>query len=400
MQYRILSLLGLQGMEIFSISEYFAKIFIFVYSGRLTGTCPHCSKRTKMIHEYRHPSMVKHLKIGTRQTFLIIFKRRFFCKGCKRSFIETFPAVAKWQRKTSILDEQIIDYLREVSFSGVKRRLNVAYWSQVKLLKSCINPDKPNWDREEKGEKFSLGIDEHSFSGHDMLITLTNLTLPRLITILPSDRKIVLDDFLIKIPEEVKEKIASVAIDMKQMYKLSVRKYLPCAKITVDHFHLIYDANRRIDAERRILQEVFKAKIPKWLFIKNKENLSQREKDLIKKVFEKYPDLKFYWFIKEGLRDLYKLTSKAQAKEKLSIYIRMMYRERDSGLTQWADTLDNWKDEILNFFDTGITNAYTEGVNTKLKLIKRIGFGFKNKEVYIRKAILSFLPFILVPHFS
>jgi transposase len=54
---------------------------------------------------------------------------------------------------------------------------------------------------------------------------------------------------------------------------------------------------------------------------------------------------------------------------------------------------------ILNFFETGITNAYTEGVNTKLKLIKRTGFGFKNKEVYIKKALLAFTPFIILPHF-
>lgn len=400
MQYRILSLLGLQGMEILSISEYFSKIFIFVYSGRLTGTCPHCSKRTKIIHEYRPPGMVKHLKIGARQIFLIIFKRRFFCKSCRRSFVEVFPGIAKWQRKTSILDEQIIEYLREVSFSGVKRRLNVAYWSQVKLLKACINPEKPNWEREEKGGGFSLGIDEHSFSGHDMMITLTNLTTPRLITILPSDRKIVLDDFLIKIPEMVRKKISSVAIDMKQLYRLSVQKHLPDTKITVDHFHLIYDANRRIEEERRILQNVFQAKIPKWLFIKNKENLSQKEKDLVKKVFAQYPDLKFYWFIKESLREMYTLPSRREAAEKLTNLIRVMYKGRDSGLTNWADMLFNWQDEILNFFDTKITNAYTEGVNTKLKLIKRVGFGFRNKEVYIRKAILAFLPFILVPHFS
>ena len=77
----------------------------------------------------------------------------------------------------------------------------------------------------------------------------------------------------------------------------------------------------------------------------------------------------------------------------------MMYKQRDSELTKWADTLTNWKEEILNFFTTHITNAYTEGINTKLKLIKRTGFGFKNKEIYIKKALLAFTPFIIFPHF-
>ena len=95
---------------------------------------------------------------------------------------------------------------------------------------------------------------------------------------------------------------------------------------------------------------------------------------------------------------MYKLGKRKEAEEKLSTLIRLINKERDSGLTNWANMLLNWKDEILNFFTTGITNAYTEGVNTKLKLIKRTGFGFRNKEVYIKKALLAFTPFLIPPH--
>ena len=397
MNNRILSLLGLQGLGILSVKEYHRFIFIYVYLTRKTANCPKCGKRTKTVYDQRPPSMVKHLKIGFRLTYLILFKRRFRCRPCDHVFTEKLPQVGKWQRKTKSMDEQIIEYLKEISFAGTKRRLGVCYSSQVKLLKRTVNESEVDWQKE-ANKSVSLGIDEHSFSGHDMLITLTNLTVPRLITILPDDQKTTLDTLLSSIPENLKKNIKSVAIDMKQMYKLSVKKYLPNTLTTVDHFHVIYDANKRIEEERRILQNVFKAKIPKWLFIKNKENLSTKEKDLSKKIFEKYPDLKFYWFVKENLREIYKLRKRKEAEEKLSILIRLMYKERDSGLTNWANMLFNWKDEILNFFTTRITNAYTEGVNTKLKLIKRTGFGFRNKEVYIKKAILAFSPFLILPH--
>lgn len=403
MNNRILSLLGLQGLGILSIKEYQKFIFIYCYLTRKTANCSTCSKRTNSVYDQRPPSMVRHLKIGFRQTYLVLFKRRFKCKLCNKVFTEKLSQVGKWQRKTNSMDEQIIEYLKEVSFKGVKRRLGVSYSSSVKLLKSAINETEVDWQKElnnPKGnEGVSLGIDEHSFSGHDLLITLTNLTTPKLITILQDDKKITLDTLLATIPEDLKQNIPSVAIDMKQMYKLSLKKYLPNTKITVDHFHVIYDANKRIEEERRILQSVFKSKIPRFPFIKNKENLSQKEKDLIKTIFNKYPDLKFYWFAKEELREIYKLKDKNEAKTKLSTLIRIMYKEHDSGLTNWANTLSNWKEEILNFFQTHITNAYTEGVNTKLKLIKRTGFGFKNKEVYIKKALLAFTPFLILPHF-
>ena len=397
MNNRILSLLGLQGLGILSVKEYHRFIFIYVYLTRKTANCPKCGKRTKTVYDQRPPLMVKHLKIGFRLTYLILFKRRFICKLCNHVFTEKLSQVEPWQRKTKSMDEQVIEYLKEISFAGTKRRLGVSYQSQVKLLKKTVNENQVDWQKE-IGKPVSLGIDEHSFSGHDMLITLTNLTTPKLITILPNDRKTTLDTLLSSIPENLKKNIKSVAIDMKQMYKLSVKKYLPSSLITVDHFHVIYDANKRIEEERRILQNVYHSKIPKWLFIKNKENLSSKEKDLAKKIFEKYPDLKFYWFVKENLREIYKLTKRKEAEEKLSILIRLMYKEHDSGLTNWANMLFNWKDEILNFFTTGITNAYTEGVNTKLKLIKRTGFGFRNKEVYIKKALLAFSPFLILPH--
>ena len=149
-----------------------------------------------------------------------------------------------------------------------------------------------------------------------------------------------------------------------------------------------------------VVKEVKEVKIPRKIFLKNKEGLSDAEKDLINSYFTKYPNLKFYWYIKESLRDMYKLKQKGKAQEKLNLLKRIMYKQRGCGLAQWANTLEYWKEEVLNFWDYRIINAYTEGTHTKLKLIKRICFGFRNKEVYIRKAALTCLPLTMLPHFS
>lgn len=187
---------------------------------------------------------------------------------------------------------------------------------------------------------------------------------------------------------------------MKAAYRDSLRKCLPQAKVVIDHFHLIADANKRIDEERRIIQGVFKTEIPKKLFLKSKENLKEEEKTKMEKFFEKFPDLKTYFFIKEELRTLYRIKNKIEAKTKLETIIRTASHQYDRGLSLWARTLFYWKEEILNYFDSPITNAYTEGLHTKFKLIKRTGFGFKNKEIYIRKIALSCIPLALIlPHF-
>jgi transposase len=401
MHNRILSIFGLQGLKVSKVIEYYRQIFIYVFPERKTAECTSCGKRSKTIHDYRKPSAIKHLKLGKRQTYLVVGKRRFFCKACQKPFTEKLSGINKWQRKTKALDDEIIESLREMSFASIKRRFGVNYKAQVKLLKHTMKPFEKSWEEEKRvGKPISIGIDEHSFSGRDMCITVTNLTTPSLKSILPDDAKKTLDSFFSNIPDDVKPKITSFCIDMKKMYKFSIKRSFPKAKVVIDHFHLIYDANHRIDEERRITQEVKGVKISRKIFLRNRENLSDTEKDLINSFFTKYPDLKFYWFIKESLRDMYKLKQKGKAQEKLNSLIRIMYKQRERGLTQWANTLEYWKEEILNFWDYRITNAYTEGIHTKLKLIKRIGFGFRNKEVYIRKAALACLPLTMLPHFS
>ena len=400
MQYRILSLFGLQGLEIINILEYYKEIFLYVIPRRKTADCPFCGKRTKYIHQYRPPQVIKHYRLGKRQTFLVLFKRRFFCKRCNKVFMEEVYGVKKWQRKTQGLDEEIIELLRESSFLGVKRRLGVNYQSQVKLLKQTMKPFESNWERElDYSGKFSLGIDEHSFSGHDMVLTITNLTFPRLISILPDDKQLTLNQFIFNIPKKVKSKLSSVCIDMNASYAGSLKRNLPHIPVVIDHFHVIQDANKRIDEERRILQNVFKWEIPRKIFIKNKEHLKDKELKTMHFWFKKLKDLESFWQTKETLRDIYKLKDRKQAEKRLGALLKTMWDEKDRGLTQWANTLYRWNNEILNFFDYKITNAYTEGIHTKCKLIKRIGFGFKNKEVYIRKVALACLPFTFLPHF-
>ena len=401
MKNRILSLFGLQGLKVLSVVEYHKQIFIYVYPERKTADCPVCTKRTKHIHQYPKPSLVRHIKLGKRQTFLVVSKRRFKCKLCSKVFTENVKAVDKWQRRTKALEEEIIESLREMSFASIKRKLGVNYQAQVKLLKRFMKPFESSWEAERKQmAPISIGIDEHSFSGHDMCLTVTNLTAPSLKSILPNNRKATLDKYLSTIPDDIKSKITSFCIDMKAMYKYSIKRNFPNTAIVIDHFHVIYDANKRIDEERRIIQNTHKGvKIPRKLFLKNKENLNSQETKIAKYWFKKFPDLKTYWFVKESLRDIYRLKRKQEAKKRLNILITTMYKQKDRGLSQWADTLTYWSEEILNFFDYKITNAYTEGLHTKLKLIKRISFGFRNKEVYIRKAALSCLPLTLMPHF-
>lgn len=183
-----------------------------------------------------------------------------------------------------------------------------------------------------------------------------------------------------------------------------VEEELPEARIVVDHFYVIQDANRRVDEARKIEQEALKVDIPRKLFLIGKEKLSQKEKEEVESYGQKYPSLKEFYWMKEALRSFYQLKRTSLAEKRLKDLIDMAWLSDDAAMIQWGRTLKRWSRYILNFFDRRTTNAYTEGIHTKIKMIKRVSFGFRNVEIYIRKVLLCLLPFAvimpLLPHFS
>jgi len=95
-----------------------------------------------------------------------------------------------------------------------------------------------------------LGIDEVSFAGREMVTTIGNITTHHLKGILRSKRKEELRKVLRSIPKEVQTLISEVVIDMCPLYLRAVQETLPHASVVIDHFHIIQDANRRIDITR------------------------------------------------------------------------------------------------------------------------------------------------------
>jgi len=253
-----------------------------------------------------------------------------------------------------------------------------------------------NW--EDQGEKFVLGVDEHSYRGRNLVLTATNITQKKLLMVGKDDRLATLTEFLRKADQE---RISEVCIDMKRGYLNTIQRELPGMKVTVDKFHVVAYANKNLDEVRSIIVSKPGYNVRRILF-KGKEKLNDKERiklELLFKKFEKFPSLYQAYFIKEKLRDFYKLTDKKDARKQLNNIIMFCETSHSRYMKSFGKTLFRWKENILNYFDNFQTNAFTEGVHTKIKMIKRVSFGFRNIDNYIAKVTLAFIPFlILIQH--
>ncbi len=385
------SLFHLSGCLVHNVEVSHEEILVHVRKRRKTATCPQCTKRTGAVHQ-RHQRKLLHTLVGTTKVFLLLTRRRFVCSRCTLIFAEDISFLDGRKRRTKRLAESIVSRLKKESFRSTTEAIGVSYAGLRDCLIRVIDPFLPNWTDEERNHPFSLGVDEHYARRNRYVLSVTNLTARKPITFLPSDRIPLFVRFLRSIPPEVKTNITEVCCDMKEGFIQTARRELPQATVVIDHFHVIQDANNRVQDARKIEQDIARIRINWKVFTKNEENLDAGEHRLLTVYCQKYPILHCFWRVKEDLRDVYRSPTREDAAEKLkNLRLRMEALDMIE-LKLWARSLRRHEPYILNFWNNKTTNAYTEGIHVKCKLTQRISFGFRNMDVYIRKAMLAFLP--------
>ena len=396
MKNDISKIFHLQAFRILDVAVNELSIEIDVSLKKKHLRCPRCGKPSRCCHQVGKPHLIKHQFWGEKVVCLKGQKNRWKCSRCGKPFTEQWPGVKKWSRKTEAAEFQIFDLLKGKSFRQLQRENRITD-REARYLLSKVDI-APNWEEEKKQSVVRLGIDEHSFRGRNLVVTVTNLTQRRLKGILPDDQQKSLKAWLQAIPDDIRAKVEEVCIDMKELFLAAIKQELPDASIVVDHFHVIQDANRRFDEARRLEQEMQGRKYigKRWWFLMGRERLDKEHKDKLDLLLDRFPELKtFYWF-KENLREFYRAKDKEEAAILFSRIILNMECSDDAAINQWGRTLKHWRAYILNYFNHRTTNAYTEGANNKIKMIKRMSFGFRNVQTYIRKMMIAFIPITLL----
>ena len=391
MKQDIKKLLNLQNVWIDGWEITDEEVTIKVRNPRKYCVCPHCTRSVKRVHQYKSRRIL-HSVWQSRKVILQLTVRRFYCNRCQKAFTEHVIGIDK-RSTTENFRKILLKDLARNSLSYVEQTTDISPPVLYAVLKENHEKFKEiNW--EEQGEKFVLGIDEHSYRGRKLVLTATNITKKKLLMVGKDDRLATLAEFLRKADQK---RISEVCIDMKRGYLNTIKRELPGVRVTVDKFHVIAYANKNLDEVRSVM--INKGYHVRQILFKGKEKLSEKEKiklEVLFKKLEKFPSLYQAYFIKEKLRDFYRLKDKKEARQKLNTIIMFCENSHSRYMKSFGRTLFRWKENILNYFDNYSTNAFTEGVHTKIKMIKRVSFGFRNIDNYIAKVTLAFIPFLML----
>ena len=168
--------------------------------------------------------------------------------------------------------------------------------------------------------------------------------------------------------------------------------FLPHAVITVDRFHVA----KAINAELKALKNKEKTHHPEALkgshypLLKNQINLTDTQQETLQRVYAVSPVLKMGHRLKECLHHIFESHStKEKATQRIQKWLAIS--ESHGLFPDFGRTLLSWLDNITNYFLQRTTSGIVEGINNKIKLIKRRAFGFRNFGNFRLRVIAAFL---------
>jgi transposase len=246
-----------------------------------------------------------------------------------------------------------------------------------------------------------LGLDEftiHKGHGHYRLV-ISAPELGCILDVLPDRNKETLEAWFAQRGTAWCAAVEVCCADMWDAYHTVAKTKLPNAQRVVDRFHVTKNLNDAMTTARRTIQkqadEATQALLKgcRWLLVKNREKLTDEEQAQLDKMLEASPELKTCYDLKEAFRTWFdKTTDRETADKTLSEWQDKAKATKLRSLQAFVKTLDNWRTGILNYFNGRHSNGFAEGVNLKIKLLNRRGFGYRNFAHFRLHILVAFAP--------
>jgi transposase len=368
------------------------------------SVCNICGTKSDRLHQ-NHQQIIKDLDWGEQAVFLKINRRQFKCEKCKKPFSEELEFVKERRRYTKRLAAKTIEEVLADDIRSVAKKGRVTEKEIERMLKDAsedLSKVKPI------GLK-RLGIDEIALvkGQGKYCAVLIDLDRSKLLMIVDGRTKEEIKKVFEGWGAEVLEGIEEVSIDLWKGYKSLAMEMMPNAQVVADRFHVMAQINQELDGERKkekrkIQAEIKEAKTPeekleketilagitdsKYAILKNEKDLNDKQKDKLAEVQNVSSRLKIMHQLKEEFREIFE---KKETWTDGLLGLGKWISKSQKYFVNSQSTIYRWFDEILAYFDNRTTSGVVEGINNKLKLIKRSGYGFTNFENFRNRCLLN-----------
>jgi transposase len=323
--------------------------------------------------------------MGDKSAFLSVEIHRQQCTHCRHLWWPIMP-FARLKRRITISFEKYV--LRLMQFSTIKhvaQFLGVSWGLVKRIHKGHL---KQEYKSPDLSEIQYIGIDEFSIKkGHEYMTIFINLESGKIIHAVEGKSINSVAPFLLELKEKAIH-LKAMAMDMNAAYESAVKEFLPHVDVVFDRFHVVALLNKAINEIRRDEQAKsnelgLKAlKGHRFLLLSNYEKLNSKRQNSLTCLFELNKPLAIAHSMKEQIRLFWSKSSVKEGVKFLCCWVMDAIEAEIKELHKVARTfIRHWKD-LLNYFKHRITNGKTEGINNKIKTMKRQAYGFRDMEYF------------------
>jgi len=364
--------------------------------GNRSGICPKCQKRGITLHDYRWRK-VHDLPIFGSPVSLHVQRRRFRCPECG-VVTERLSWLKPRHRITIRMERAVGELCQYMAIKHVARFFHLD-WGTVKAV------DKQRLKESLKGQETEpvrvLGMDEFAIQkGHRYATVILNFETGSVLWVGRGRSRESVRPFFQQLGPVACKEIRAVALDCSAAYGNEINDKCPNAHLVYDLYHFVARYGRevidrvRVDEANRLrgdLQGRRLVKGARWLLLKNPSNIKNPQDQVkLQELLAANKSLAKVYILKEEFKQLWLCRDRKEAKILYASWYRKAVRSRIAPLVKFAKNLYLWREGILNHSEYPIHTSLIEGVNNKIKVIKRMGYGFRDDEYFFLKIRAAF----------
>lgn len=348
---------------------------------RKTLVCP-CGARSRRRHDSSRRRW-RHLDFGVFKVFLEAEIRRVNCQTCGRVQTEVVPWARGRARHTREFENQIGWMAQRIDKTTVSRLLRCS-WEAVDRIARRLVGEYLDDSRFEGLRR--IGVDEISYKrGHKYLTVVANHDTGRVVWVSQDRTKASFERFFQTLGPERVAVLEAITLDASSIYKSVAAEQAPQAQLCVDPFHVIKWCNEALDALYRsqpALPELSKSGVSfttwrrlRYALLAGAERLAMESQDLIRAVRRHNRRVYRGWELKEELRELYRTVDPKDAANHLKKWCKSALLSRIPSFRNLAKRIKRHLDAIVASVTLRLSNSLLEGINAKIRVIQRRGYG-------------------------
>ena len=386
----ITDLLNLQGVLVKNQKISKVSIQIWIELKQTVHVCPCCGHETSRVHDY-YPRSFNHIKIGKRTSCINYKQRRYFCPHCGKIFAENNSFIQKFYRHSNDCVNNVFDELTEIkNLKQIGKDNNMSAQNVSRLMKKFM-PIFHNVTHLPE----AIGIDEFkgNAGGNKFQVAITDLKTHKVIDVISARSEEALYNFFKNISNP--KDVMIVAMDLSLFFKNIIVDVFPNAKIVADTFHFTRLMHWALDNVRKDVQH----NLPKdmRLYFKHSRSVLHKRIDELKtdqrqqlyRMLDYDEDLRWAYSITQKLFDV---IDEKNPDKKVLLFKDFLTYSSNCDLPEFnkhLQTYFKWHKYIINSFYTNYSNGITEGLNTKIKTLKRVSFGFRNFQNFRLRILMA-----------